>query len=128
MSFESVKLLSLNIIDAISLETNKTKMDPHMCRVSSNFFPLSKMILLHYQVVGGGGGGEGRIIGEGGERKRKKVGGGGERAGAENKQIVICQSQPFCALPVPEHTVKAVLTSHLGVNTNNNPTQKNNHH
>ena len=67
------------------------------------------MILLHYQVVGG-------IIGGEMEKKEKKGGGGGgERAGAENKQIVICQSQPFCALPVPEHTVKAVLTSHLGV-------------
>ena len=58
------------------------------------------------------------------KEKRGWGGGGGERAGAENKQIVICQSQPFCALPVPEDTVKAVLTSHLRVNTNNNPTKK----
>ena len=34
----SVKLLSLNIIDAISLETNKTKMDPHMCVESAAIF------------------------------------------------------------------------------------------
>ena len=82
MSFQ-VKLLSLNIIDAISLETNKTKMDPHMCVVESAaiFFYSPKWSFSIIELLGG----DNR---RGGWKKKKKgggVGGGGGGGGGREQ-------------------------------------------